>query len=107
MEQQMLDMATGNFNTGLFRGSLSQAVPEGEHSQDDGGQTGQHEQEVTQLEQLARYAGPLGIGQNATSVEEGLSQIVNNQQYQREPGEPEHVGGGDEDQVEGCVLDLR
>ena len=91
----------------LLRGQLGQTKPEGEDGEDDGGQPGQHEQEVAQLEQLAGDASLLGVGEDPADVEHGLGKIVDDEENQRESGESEHVGSDDECQVEDCVLDLR
>merc|ERR1719470_708075 len=105
-EEAGVKVAGGQVNHLLLHGGLGQAVPEGEYSQDDGGEAGQDEEEVPEPVELAGDVGPLGVGQDTAGVEDDLGQVVDNQQRQGEPGEAEHVGGGDEDEVEGGVLDL-
>ena len=56
----------------LLGGKLGQTKPEGEDRQDDGGEPGQDEQEVAELEQLVGDTGLLGVGEDAAEMEHSL-----------------------------------
>jgi len=87
-------------------GSLAKPNQKVRNRQDDGGESGQDEQEVVELEQLVGDAGLLRVGEDAAKMEHGLGEIVDDEEYQGQAGEAERVGRTDEDQVEDRVLDL-
>jgi len=90
----------------LFSRKLGQTKPERENGQDDRRETSQHEEKVTELEQLAGDAGLLGVSKNAANVENNLGKIVDNEENQSKSGESEYVGSSNKCEIEDCILDF-
>ena len=89
----------------LFGGRLGQAMPEGHHAQDDGAQTGQNEKHVVETINRPSYLALVGVRQEATGVEDCLSEVLENQETECHTSVGEHVRGPNKDQVQGGVAD--
>ncbi len=105
-ERERVEVSGGGVHHLPLGRGQRQAVPEGEDGQQDGAESGQHEERVIESEERGGEVWLVGVSQEASRVEDGLHHVVQEQQAEPDSGVGEGVGAHNEGQVQRGGADL-
>ena len=106
-EEERVEVAVRDVDDLVLLGGLREAVPEHEDGERDGAEAREEEEEVVQAVERAGDLRLVAVGEETAGVEEGLDDVLQQEEAEGDAGEGHYVGAHDEGQVEGGVLHAR